>query len=57
MIAGLHLKKHKDTLSPAAKRSLKYIALLGSPVPRENVEAIVARCCSPISLDYEFDED
>ena len=40
-----------------AKGGMKYVADLESPVPRANVEVIVVRCCSPMSLDYKPDED
>jgi hypothetical protein len=56
-IAKLNLKKFKDTLSPGAERGLKYIVRLESPVPRENAEAIVVRCCSHTRLGYKFNED
>jgi len=49
-IARLHLKKYKEMLSPGAKRGLKYINHLRSPVPRENAEAIVVCCCFLHSL-------
>ena len=55
-IAKLSLKKFEDTLSPGAKRGLKYLAHLESPVPRENAEAIVVCCCSTMPSNSNFNE-
>ena len=55
-VARLYLKKYKETLSPGARRGLKYFKNLGSPVPRENAEAIVV-CCSPHALEPQAQDD
>jgi hypothetical protein len=56
-IPRLNPKGYKDTLSPGAERGLKYIANLEFLMPRENAEALVVRCCSPMRLVYKSDED
>ena len=44
-VEKLKLKKYKGTLSPGAKRGLKYLDHLQNPVPRENAERLVVRPC------------
>ncbi|KAF9643593.1 hypothetical protein BDM02DRAFT_3151454 [Thelephora ganbajun] len=54
-IERIHLKKYKEALSPGARRGLKYIKHLESPVPRENAEAIVEFCKHFMPMDgYEI---
>ena len=50
-VERLQLKKYKEVLSPGAKRGLKYLKHLESPVPRGNAEAIAVRRCS--RFDYK----
>ncbi|KAF9783387.1 hypothetical protein BJ322DRAFT_1070619 [Thelephora terrestris] len=54
-VERLQLKKYKDTLSPGAKRGLKYFHHVQKPVPRENVERIVEFCKHSMPMDgYEI---